>query len=59
MGYSDSIIRQYHLHIKSGGETPLMQGLEYPTPIDDMAAEGEPVAKKLKQDLTQDAARCC
>jgi len=59
MGYSDSIIRQYHLHIKSGGETPLMQGLEYPAPIDDMAAEGEPVAKKLKQDLTQDAARCC
>ncbi|KAI5855888.1 HMGL-like-domain-containing protein [Tricharina praecox] len=53
----DSIIRQYHLHIKSGGETPL--GLELPSPIDEMVVDGEPAAKRLKQELVTDAAACC
>lgn len=55
----DSIIRQYHLNIKTGGSTPLLNGLSHPAPIDDSAVKGEPAAKKLKQVNEQDATRCC
>ena len=43
--FSDSIIRQYHLHIKSGGETPLMEGVELSA--QEPEAEG-PATKKLR-----------
>ncbi|KAA8905342.1 HMGL-like-domain-containing protein [Sphaerosporella brunnea] len=56
----DSIIRQYHLNIKTGGNTPLLTGLDAPVnSVDAMAVDGEPAAKRLKQDPSADAARCC
>ncbi|TGZ79771.1 homocitrate synthase [Ascodesmis nigricans] len=60
----DSIIRQYHLNIKTGGDTPLhhaVPGLSAPPTddLDNMATDGEPAAKKLKTELSVDAPRCC
>lgn len=50
---SDSIIRQYHLHIKTGASTPLV--LEHPDVVGD-----EPATKKLKvHNNTIDAEGCC
>jgi len=55
----DSIIRQYHLNIKTGGDVPLLKAISHPNPVIDIASSGEPAAKKLKQELDQDATQCC
>lgn len=52
----DSIIRNYHLNMKAGGSNTLLQGVD---PVGELAVEGEPAAKKLKQELNVDAAKCC
>jgi homocitrate synthase len=44
----DSIIRQYHLHIKTGGETP----------FNETVADG-PAAKRLKTEVAATGAECC
>jgi homocitrate synthase len=55
----DSIIRQYHLNIKTGSDAPLLKAISHPKPVVDIASSGEPAAKKLKQELDQDATQCC
>lgn len=42
--------------MKAGGSNTLLQGVD---PVGELAVEGEPAAKKLKQELNVDAAKCC
>ncbi|KAF8451769.1 HMGL-like-domain-containing protein [Terfezia claveryi] len=61
--YSDSIIRQFHANVKQGA---IDKPLSIPAGVDSIMAEapeeastGEPVFKKQRQDVNEDAARCC
>lgn len=59
----DSIIRQFHANVKEGA---IDKPLNIPAGVDSIMAEasgeangGEPAFKKLRQDVNEDAARCC
>lgn len=56
----DSIIRQFHANVKEG---EIDKPLSIPAGVDSIMAEaseaGEPAFKKLRQDVNEEAARCC
>ena len=54
---SDSIIRQYHFNVKTGRDAPLLPGFgKLP---DALLETNDPAAKDLKQEVNEDAAKCC
>ncbi|KAI5791733.1 HMGL-like-domain-containing protein [Peziza echinospora] len=57
----DSIIRQYHAHVKTGIEKPLTLNVDAVMAgvASDANEDGEPATKKLRTEVNEDAARCC
>jgi homocitrate synthase len=57
----DSIIRQFHAHVKTGVEKPLTLNVDAVMAgvATDSNEDGQPATKKLRTEVNEDAARCC